>query len=116
MRLLRADQIILVAVISIHAPREGCDKEPQYRVVLLDAISIHAPREGCDNMIRNEASPEYQFQSTHTVRGATGLATVFQRTDAISIHAPRERCDGLGEDARGDRAEFQSTHPVRGAT
>ena len=67
-------------------------------------------------MIRNEASPEYQFQSTHTVRGATGLATVFQRTDAISIHAPRERCDGLGEDARGDRAEFQSTHPVRGAT
>ncbi|BCX78348.1 hypothetical protein BF1_1508, partial [Bifidobacterium bifidum] len=35
------------SVISIHAPREGCDHE--VTVLLEDvAISIHAPREGCD--------------------------------------------------------------------
>ena len=34
--------------VSIHAPREGCDKED--RGVIKDelAVSIHAPREGCD--------------------------------------------------------------------
>ena len=34
-------------VISIHAPREGCDvrmRLGEWR----DFISIHAPREGCD--------------------------------------------------------------------
>ena len=34
-------------VISIHAPREGCDKRCQlYSICAI--ISIHAPREGCD--------------------------------------------------------------------
>ena len=38
---------LLVANISIHAPREGSDKETSMR--LIDAnISIHAPREGSD--------------------------------------------------------------------
>ena len=33
--------------ISIHAPREGCDK-PFRVAAIFDTISIHAPREGCD--------------------------------------------------------------------
>ena len=56
-------------VISIHAPREGCD------VILTGCklcrgISIHAPREGCDQ------------KSCHILMSAI-----------ISIHAPREGCD-----------------------
>ena len=86
--------LLAASVISIHAPREGCDgfgtgdvsgwryfnpRTP--RGVRLDAlrgllgshlISIHAPREGCDEFL------PYPFDS----RGA------------ISIHAPREGCDG----------------------
>ena len=34
-------------VISIHAPREGCDYNIGHGLKL-DKISIHAPREGCD--------------------------------------------------------------------
>ena len=56
--------------ISIHAPREGCD-----RIVRLTNphghISIHAPREGCDTILG--------FRAAHI---------------QISIHAPREGCDG----------------------
>ena len=35
------------AIISIHAPREGCDRDDRGRSPL-KGISIHAPREGCD--------------------------------------------------------------------
>ena len=35
-------------VISIHAPREGCDLREQLDNLARDEISIHAPREGCD--------------------------------------------------------------------
>ena len=34
-------------IISIHAPREGCDHTQRRRVMGV-YISIHAPREGCD--------------------------------------------------------------------
>ena len=36
-------------VISIHAPREGCDYR-QPAPTTEGVISIHAPREGCDRM------------------------------------------------------------------
>ena len=35
------------AIISIHAPREGCDEEDTAWMIGR-YISIHAPREGCD--------------------------------------------------------------------
>ena len=33
--------------VSIHAPREGCDREVVV-VISQSYVSIHAPREGCD--------------------------------------------------------------------
>ena len=80
-------------------------------------ISIHAPREGCDPfMLSGYTEEDYGFQSTHPARGATGYGNVlsvsrsgFQSTHPargatalsaavllhplISIHAPREGCD-----------------------
>ena len=56
--------------ISIHAPREGCDYNPQSDSGY-PAISIHAPREGCDSF----------------------AVKVGDRVNSISIHAPREGCD-----------------------
>ena len=60
------------SIISIHTPREGCD-----RIQHIDHrdvhISIHAPREGCDPVCETGG-----------------------RQEKISIHAPREGCDYSG--------------------
>ena len=79
-------------VISIHAPREGCDacRGP---VVVLFGISIHAPREGCDISTNATSALAAGFQSTHPVRGATKIVKISKRRSNISIHAPREGCD-----------------------
>ena len=101
-------------------------------------ISIHAPREGCDGNMVKYCYRWQSFQSTHPVRGATRDHNRHERSRMISIHAPREGCDAFRELDKGvkdisihapregcDRKEaerrrsdieFQSTHPVRGAT
>ena len=61
---------ILIAVISIHAPREGSDDLAPDDAIT-GGISIHAPREGSDNLAH---------------------LAVFRQT-LISIHAPREGSD-----------------------
>ena len=79
--------------ISIHAPRVGCDARPIIAGIHGPLISIHAPRVGCDGPGPPERSSLWGFQSTHPVWGATVLATA----------SPGESI-------------FQSTHPVWGAT
>ena len=46
-------------------------------------ISIHAPREGCDPRRHRRGDPQDRFQSTHPVRGATpgGTAGATRKTD-----------------------------------
>ena len=70
-RLLDSRDAALNAIISIHAPREGCDVVLYMPSAAAEAISIHAPREGCD----------------------TRWLNFIFLTLAISIHAPREGCD-----------------------
>ena len=41
-------------MISIHAPREGCDLAQALQIVPVN-ISIHAPREGCDSKLYQRA-------------------------------------------------------------
>ena len=60
---------------------------------LLCSVSIHAPREGCDKEKRGEPMDGYQFQFTHPGRGATNFALKLFIPTAVSIHAPREGCD-----------------------
>ena len=80
-------------VISIHAPREGCDRAGTETHQSGQPISIHAPREGCDaaQPFRPQGRP--QFQSTHPARGATPKSGDSISSTRISIHAPREGCD-----------------------
>ena len=59
-----------------------------------ELISIHAPREGCDVEYRGVIDEDFVFQSTHPVRGATDGNYVPKARFNISIHAPREGCDG----------------------
>ena len=79
-------------------------------------ISIHAPREGCDVQSSGLDHLADQFQSTHPARGATWAVDKGDNIMEISIHAPREGCDTHGERRRGLHRQFQSTHPARGAT
>ena len=57
-------------IISIHAPREGSDRNDQDENQESD-ISIHAPREGSDWGVTGTSVFDAEFQSTLPVRGAT---------------------------------------------
>ena len=102
-------------VISIHAPREGSDRQTDHENlrpcnfyprsprgerqgpclfgILRPDISIHAPREGSD------VTPSFSAASR-----------------AISIHAPREGSDDRVEVWCYELERFLSTLPARGAT
>ena len=58
-------------IISIHAPREGCDLDGGGDQFHRLVISIHAPREGCDAIYPHATIVAWGFQSTHPARGAT---------------------------------------------
>ena len=107
--------IKIYEVISIHAPRVGCDdifdaaidahgnfnpRTPcgvRHAALVLfrehTGISIHAPRVGCDKVPVARVVWLYRFQSTHPVWGATDASQDASQAGAISIHAPRVGCD-----------------------
>ena len=81
-------------VVSIHAPREGCDPRGDDELARLLFVSIHAPREGCDLQVSFLLNFSVQFQFTHPGRGATQGTRRDRQLPTVSIHAPREGCDG----------------------
>ena len=125
-------------LVSIHAPREGCDCEVFKVAVRHVSVSIHAPREGCDGTMFDVTTPIAEFQFTHPGRGATAFVMQLHCKVVVSIHAPREGCDaralqvaqstivsihapreGCDTPRRShcDQPQtFQFTHPGRGAT
>ena len=103
------------SIISIHAPRVGCDGTPVYLTGDL-AISIHAPRVGCDYNRPVQLFLFTDFQSTHPVWGATRGGHGAGTGPLISIHAPRVGCDVEAINLTVNKYLFQSTHPVWGAT
>ena len=106
---------LLKIVVSIHAPRAGCDLELTaivYRIkcfnprtprgvrpklnhayVIAKQVSIHAPRAGCDKRHKSPLIYDDMFQSTHPARGATDYQIHPHSPSAVSIHAPRAGCD-----------------------
>ena len=79
-------------IISIHALREESDTNGTSATQTTD-ISIHALREESDYAAELDGALHSRFQSTLSVRRATGLAPVVQRLQLISIHALREESD-----------------------
>ena len=80
-------------VISIHAPRVGCD-DAGFPHLPSGIISIHAPRVGCDLARTRLSAVNWSiFQSTHPVWGATHYGLQLLKLKIISIHAPRVGCD-----------------------
>ena len=138
MRLLIGVYSLGLRSISIHAPREGCDRRSGRRFPCRRNFNPRTPR-GVRHRAIGAWQAELEFQSTHPARGATPSKIGDRGHNRISIHAPREGCDAQlrpqseghivisihapreGCDPRMVRSAsqlslFQSTHPARGAT
>ena len=106
----------MTRLISIHAPREGCDDVVHHVHDEGQLISIHAPREGCDSSFPSTLFMLRIFQSTHPARGATAQRSprkwprpYFNPRTPRGVRRPHKvYINGS--------IQFQSTHPARGAT
>ena len=103
-------------VISIHALREESDVQMASRSDRWRSISIHALREESDLLRLRLDRLTLNFQSTLSVRRATGWPVVPCQVGAISIHALREESDASASALPLFTAIFQSTLSVRRAT
>ena len=126
-------------MVSIHAPREGCDSAGKCHIGLPPmfqfthpgrgatrdhgdsaprrCVSIHAPREGCDDCKRSSLSLSIWFQFTHPGRGATLLTRSHRTgTDSFNSRTPGGVRLASAFDGTGAEKKFQFTHPGRGAT
>ena len=74
-------------------------------------ISIHAPRVGCDGMPARMPARRAQFQSTHPVWGATAAGPSVQPGCRISIHAPRVGCDLINSPGGDMTVDFNPRTP-----
>ncbi len=103
--------------VSIHAPREGCDKSVRMRSLSMlsfnsrtpggvrlrmfdrglpvDTFQFTHPGRGATFVISTIVGV-FQFQFTHPGRGATKESPFLSLERLVSIHAPREGCDALG--------------------
>ena len=68
-----SERFIKSALVSIHAPWEGCDDFVFFGCSDPPAVSIHAPWEGCDvnKLLRMDIIKAFQF--THPGKGATSI-------------------------------------------
>ena len=92
MRRQKSERIKAVTTVSIHAPREGCDRWCLYASRSLRCFNSRTPG-GVRLDLTSRVQREFVFQFTHPGRGATTHSQHLQ-----------------------DRQEFQFTHPGRGAT
>ena len=99
-----------IQMISIHAPRAGCDGKKAIHKLCCKNFN---PRTPCGVRRRGRAqsrSPAL-FQSPHPVRGATKLDMKRFPIFKISIHAPRAGCDALKIAVNGQSKHFNPRTP-----
>ena len=102
------------SIISIHAPRAGCDVRG-FKSEVHTIISIHAPRAGCDGSRLTILSSVRDF-NPRTPCGVRRCHCILS-TGGTNFN-PRTPCGvrRLWFVSSGEVDIFQSTHPVRGAT
>ena len=97
-------------LVSIHAPRAGCD--PWTSTTTTDTAGFN-PRTPCGvrpQKVENIAC-YFKFQSTHPVRGATGGGREARVLEPVSIHAPRAGCDGIRRPRLASPSSFNPRTP-----
>ncbi len=80
-------------IISIHAPREGCDLDSVPWALRPGRFQSTHPARGATAATLAQKHKMLLFQSTHPARGATFGVMTLKESGKISIHAPREGCD-----------------------
>ena len=78
--------------VSIHAPREGCDRRDPAVYCSRCSFNSRTPG-GVRQVIFLDGSKRDKFQFTHPGRGATAIEWLKGVARGVSIHAPREGCD-----------------------
>ncbi len=92
----------ITVVISIHALHEESDRMIDQILTQLQTISIHALHEESDRKSHNQSSDGFLFQSTLSMRRATGgLCPLFVHI-GISIHALHEESDSMNRQYLND--------------
>ena len=81
------------AVISIHAPREGSDRQAMITGLIPNQFQSTLPVRGATVYNHFHKNTSFLFQSTLPVRGATYGQYDLLIIHQISIHAPREGSD-----------------------
>ena len=86
----------LIFIVSIHAPRAGCDILA--RTILRYRLTFQSTHPGRGATKKHYYKIKHdRFQSTHPGRGATdSLSDVIGNSAGVSIHAPRAGCDDRG--------------------
>ena len=79
-----------IAVVSIHAPREGERPHTAISRKENNYVSIHAPREGERHHATYGHISIAGFQSTLPARGSDKAISTNANVREVSIHAPRE--------------------------
>ena len=79
-------------LVSIHAPREGCDRYFPSMLTSAPRFQFTHPGRGATKLLRYLPWMS-KFQFTHPGRGATVSESVKGIPRRVSIHAPREGCD-----------------------
>ena len=96
--------------VSIHAPREGCDRAGYSPADYMSSFNSRTPGGvrlqafGCDKIFS-------EFQFTHPGRGATLEGLPSRSLLHVSIHAPREGCDILQFKQARQKKGFNSRTP-----
>ena len=99
-------------IVSIHAPREGCDEIAALPSKSSRLFQFTHPGRGATGLLGRAPKGNPPFQFTHPGRGATFQLSVEACVEPVSIHAPREGCDlsGQREDLQ-PRYSFNSRTP-----
>ena len=97
-------------IVSIHAPRAGCDSEVLKWYISTNCFNSRTPC-GVRQMIGILNLRRRAFQFTHPVRGATIFHETHQADPRVSIHAPRAGCDEAVKRAGEMDKRFNSRTP-----
>ena len=110
-----ADLDMINMWVSIHALLAECDTA---RASCPSSCSRFNPRTPCGvrPYVRAESRTVCEFQSTHSLRSATGAVDVHSPDYYVSIHALLAECDVQIVHIAKASIVFQSTHSLRSAT
>ena len=87
-----ADMDMVHMWVSIHALLAECDGQPPEMRTLTKSFNPRTPC-GVRQNERQNTGTVFVFQSTHSLRSATGLANHFKFLHPVSIHALLAECD-----------------------